>query len=223
MVAKNKQEIKSKKLFDYDLNYNKIIVGTDEAGRGCGAGGVFAGAVCFNTISEDLIEQLSILNDSKKLSKKHREEIFDIIKSETINSVVCIEVEEIERINILNASLKAMNMACSNVIAQLNQKDLQVLVDGNKLIKNFNYPQKSIIKGDSTSASIAAASILAKVSRDRYMEELDAKYPQYNWKENAGYLTKEHMSLIDKYGLSPHHRPSYLKKHFAKQEQLNLF
>lgn len=223
MVVKNKQEIKSKKLFDYDLNYNKIIVGTDEAGRGCGAGGVFAGAVCFNTISEDLIEQLSILNDSKKLSKKHREEIFDIIKSETINSVVCIEVEEIERINILNASLKAMNMACSNVIAQLNQKDLQVLVDGNKLIKNFNYPQKSIIKGDSTSASIAAASILAKVSRDRYMEELDAKYPQYNWKENAGYLTKEHMSLIDKYGLSPHHRPSYLKKHFAKQEQLNLF
>lgn len=223
MVAKNKQEIKSKKLFDYDLNYNKIIVGTDEAGRGCGAGGVFAGAVCFNTISEDLIEQLSILNDSKKLSKKHREEIFDIIKSETINSVVCIEVEEIERINILNASLKAMNLACSNVIAQLNQKDLQVLVDGNKLIKNFNYPQKSIIKGDSTSASIAAASILAKVSRDRYMEELDAKYPQYNWKENAGYLTKEHMSLIDKYGLSPHHRPSYLKKHFAKQEQLNLF
>lgn len=223
MVVKNKQKIKSKKLFDYDLNYNKIIVGTDEAGRGCGAGGVFAGAVCFNTISEDLIERLSILNDSKKLSKKHREEIFDIIKSETINSVVCIEVEEIERINILNASLKAMNMACSNVIAQLNQKDLQVLVDGNKLIKNFNYPQKSIIKGDSTSASIAAASILAKVSRDRYMEELDAKYPQYNWKENAGYLTKEHMSLIDKYGLSPHHRPSYLKKHFAKQEQLNLF
>ncbi len=223
MVVKNKQEIKSKKLFDYDLNYNKIIVGTDEAGRGCGAGGVFAGAVCFNTISEDLIERLSILNDSKKLSKKHREEIFDIIKSETINSVVCIEVEEIERINILNASLKAMNLACSNVIAQLNQKDLQVLVDGNKLIKNFNYPQKSIIKGDSTSASIAAASILAKVSRDRYMEELDAKYPQYNWKENAGYLTKEHMSLIDKYGLSPHHRPSYLKKHFAKQEQLNLF
>lgn len=223
MVVKNKQEIKSKKLFDYDLNYNKIIVGTDEAGRGCGAGGVFAGAVCFNTISEDLIKRLSILNDSKKLSKKHREEIFDIIKSETINSVVCIEVEEIERINILNASLKAMNLACSNVIAQLNQKDLQVLVDGNKLIKNFNYPQKSIIKGDSTSASIAAASILAKVSRDRYMEELDAKYPQYNWKENAGYLTKEHMSLIDKYGLSPHHRPSYLKKHFAKQEQLNLF
>ena len=223
MVVKNKQEIKSKKLFDYDLNYNKIIVGTDEAGRGCGAGGVFAGAVCSNTISEDLIERLSILNDSKKLSKKHREEIFDIIKSETINSVVCIEVEEIERINILNASLKAMNLACSNVIAQLNQKDLQVLVDGNKLIKNFNYPQKSIIKGDSTSASIAAASILAKVSRDRYMEELDAKFPQYNWKENAGYLTKEHMSLIDKYGLSPHHRPSYLKKHFAKQEQLNLF
>ncbi len=223
MVIKEGQKIKSKKLFDYDLNYKKLIIGTDEAGRGCGAGGVFAAAVCFNSISDDLIKRLSILNDSKKLSKKHREEIFDIIKSETINSVICIEVDEIERINILNASLKAMNLACSNVIAQLNSKDFHVLVDGNKLIKNFNYPQNSIIKGDGTSASIAAASILAKVSRDRYMDKLDSEFPQYNWRENAGYLTKEHMSLIDKYGLSPYHRPSYLKKHFAKQEQLNLF
>ena len=84
----------------------------------------------------------------------------------------------------------------------------------------------AILTSSSTSPLVGSstpASILAKVSRDRYMEELDAKYPQYNWKENAGYLTKEHMSLIDKYGLSPHHRPSYLKKHFAKQEQLNMF
>lgn len=223
MAVKEGQKIKSKKLFDYDLNYKKLIIGTDEAGRGCGAGGVFAAAVCFNSISDDLIERLSILNDSKKLSKKHREEIFDIIKSETINSVICIEVDEIERINILNAALKAMNLACSNVITQINSKDFQVLVDGNRLIKNFNYPQKSIVKGDATSAAIAAASILAKVSRDRYMDKLDSEFPQYNWRENAGYLTKEHMSLIDKYGLSPYHRPSYLRKHFAKQEQLNLF
>lgn len=227
MGTKKISEIKSKKLFDYDLGLNKLIVGTDEAGRGCGAGGVFAAAVCFNSVSDDLIKRLSILNDSKKLSKKHREEIFYTIKSETINSVVCIDVEEIERINILNASLKAMNIACSNVISQLQHelkyKELQVLVDGNKLIKNFEYPQQFIVKGDATSASIAAASILAKVSRDRYMDRLDEEFPQYKWNENAGYLTKEHMALIDKYGLSPYHRPSYLRKHFAKQEQLSLF
>lgn len=227
MGTKKVSEIKSKKLFDYDLGLNKLIVGTDEAGRGCGAGGVFAAAVCFNSVSDDLIKRLSILNDSKKLSKKHREEIFYTIKSETINSVVCIDVEEIERINILNASLKAMNIACSNVISQLQHelknKELQVLVDGNKLIKNFEYPQQFIVKGDATSASIAAASILAKVSRDRYMDRLDEEFPQYKWNENAGYLTKEHMALIDKYGLSPYHRPSYLRKHFAKQEQLSLF
>ena len=227
MGTKKVSEIKSKKLFDYDLGLNKLIVGTDEAGRGCGAGGVFAAAVCFNSVSDDLIKRLSILNDSKKLSKKHREEIFYTIKSETINSVVCIDVEEIERINILNASLKAMNIACSNVISQLQHelkdKELQVLVDGNKLIKNFEYPQQFIVKGDATSASIAAASILAKVSRERYMDRLDEEFPEYKWNENAGYLTKEHMALIDKYGLSPYHRPSYLRKHFAKQEQLSLF
>lgn len=224
-ITQKKQEIKSKKLFDYDLSLKKIIIGTDEAGRGCGAGGVFAAAVWFNNLTEELKQELSILNDSKKLSKKYREEIFDTIKNNTINSVVCIEVEEIERINILNASLKAMNLACTNVINQIKAKedDLLVLVDGNRLIRQFDYPQQTIIKGDGTSASIAAASILAKVSRDRYMDKLDEKYPQYKWADNAGYLTKEHMSMIDKYGVSPYHRPSYLRKHFAKQEQMSLF
>lgn len=224
-ITQKKQEIKSKKLFDYDLSLQKTIIGTDEAGRGCGAGGVFAAAVYFNNLTKDLIHELAILNDSKKLSKKHREEIFDIIQNNTINSVICIEVEEIERINILNASLKAMNLACSNVINQINttEEDLLVLVDGNRLIRQFDYPQQPIIKGDGTSASIAAASILAKVSRDRYMDKLNEEFPQYKWSDNAGYLTKEHMSLIDKYGVSPYHRPSYLRKHFAKQEQMSLF
>lgn len=224
-ITQKKQEIKSKKLFDYDLSLQKTIIGTDEAGRGCGAGGVFAAAVYFNNLTKDLIHELAILNDSKKLSKKHREEIFDIIQNNTINSVICIEIEEIERINILNASLKAMNLACSNVINQINttEEDLLVLVDGNRLIRQFDYPQQPIIKGDGTSASIAAASILAKVSRDRYMDKLNEEFPQYKWSDNAGYLTKEHMSLIDKYGVSPYHRPSYLRKHFAKQEQMSLF
>lgn len=208
-------------LFEFDNQQKKIIIGTDEAGRGPAAGGVFASAVYFKNPSIELIEQLSVLNDSKKLSAKKRESIYDIIKNETINSTVCIEVDEIEEINILNASLKAMKLACEDVISQINDKNILTLVDGNKLIKNFNYPQKYIIKGDSKSASIAAASILAKVTRDRYMEELDKKCPEYGWNSNAGYLTKEHLLAIDKYGLTKYHRPSFLKKHFEKQ--LSLF
>lgn len=221
------------KLFSFDIEQKRIVIGTDEAGRGCGAGGVFASAVCFNNRSQELMEELAELNDSKKLSAKKREALFDIINEKTVNSTICIEVEEIERINILNASLKAMRMACTDVINQLysikddsgspDKNELIILVDGNKKINNFDYSQKYIIKGDATSASIAAASILAKVSRDRYMLKLDEEFPQYKWKDNAGYLTKEHMTLIDKYGLCKYHRPSYLEKHFAKQEQLWLF
>ena len=219
------------KLFNYDSSYKKkFIIGTDEAGRGPAAGGVFASAVCFLDKSEDLIERLSILNDSKQLSKKKRESLYDIIKENSINSTTCIEVDEIERINILNASLKAMKLAVENVLSQaikkegLKNKDFLVLVDGNKIIKDFNLcEQKWVIKGDSTSASIAAASILAKVTRDRYMEKLDEEFPEYGWIKNAGYLTKEHLNAIDKYGLCKYHRPSFLNKHFAKQEQLSLF
>lgn len=221
------------KLFSFDIDQKRIVIGTDEAGRGCGAGGVFASAVCFNNRSQELMEELAELNDSKKLSAKKRESLFDIIKEKTVNSTICIEVDEIERINILNASLKAMRMACTDVINQLYpikedretlaKNEIMILVDGNKKIFNFDYSQKYVIKGDATSASIAAASILAKVSRDRYMLKLDEEFPQYKWKDNAGYLTKEHMALIDKYGLCKYHRPSYLEKHFAKQEQLSLF
>ena len=202
-------------LFEFDKNYNQIIIGTDEAGRGPGAGGVFAAAVYFNEITNGLISDLTILNDSKKLTPKKRDSIFDVIKNNTINEIICVEVDEIEKINILNASLKAMNLACSSVIMQINDKNVLTLVDGNKLIKNYDYPQEFVIKGDSKSASIAGASILAKVSRDRYMEKLHDKFPMYNWKKNAGYLTAEHLKAIDEFGLSKYHRPSFLKKHFA--------
>jgi len=210
-------------LFIHDKNRNCLVIGTDEAGRGPAAGGVFASAVYFPKITDKLLQDLSLLNDSKQLSAKKREQLFDIIKRETINSTVCIEVEEIEQINILNASLKAMKLACQNVISKLDKENLIVLVDGNKLIKDFKYPQEYIIKGDSKSASIAAASILAKVTRDRYMKELDKKYPQYCWAKNAGYLTKAHLEAIDKYGLTEYHRPSFLRKHFEKRKQLSLF
>ena len=207
----------------FDELYKCSVIGTDEAGRGPAAGGVFASAVYFPEKNSKLIEDLAILNDSKQLSANKREALYDIIKNETVNSTVCVEVEEIEKINILNASLKAMRLACNNVIQQIKSEKLIVLVDGNKLIKEFKYPQKYIIKGDSKSASIAAASILAKVTRDRYMQELDKKYPEYGWAKNAGYLTKAHLDAIDKYGLTEFHRPSFLRKHFEKQKQLSLF
>ena len=134
-------------LFTFDLNQKRVVIGTDEAGRGCGAGGVFASAVCFKERSQKLVEELAEMNDSKKLSKKKREALYDIIKDNTVNSTICIEVEEIESINILNASLKAMRLACEDVINQLYpvpeqpekllarnllaRSELMILIDGN--------------------------------------------------------------------------------------------
>jgi len=207
-------------LFDFDSNY-KAVIGTDEAGRGPAAGGVFAAAVYFPNITESLIKDLEKLNDSKKLSEKIRNNLFDIIINNSVNSIINIEVEEIEKINILNSSLKAMKLACESVISKSKISDFITLVDGNNKIREYIYPQKSIIKGDAKSASIAAASILAKVSRDRYMTELAAVYPQYGWDKNFGYLTPEHLEAIDEYGLTKFHRASFLEKHFNKQ--LSLF
>lgn len=208
-------------LFIFDKQFNKTIIGTDEAGRGPASGGVFAAAINFEDITAGLMKDLSILNDSKKLTQKKRESIFDTIKNNTNNKIVCVEVEEIEKINILNASLKAMKLACEEVNNTISKKfpsaQTITLVDGNKLIKNYSFSQEFIIKGDAKSASIAAASILAKVSRDRYMTKLHEEFPMYNWAKNAGYLTAEHIAAIDKYGLSKYHRPSFLKKHFAQQ------
>lgn len=209
-------------LFDFDKEYG-VVVGTDEAGRGPAAGGVFAAAVYFPEVTDGLIQDLARLNDSKKLSEVAREKLYDVIISNTINSVICVEVEEIEKINILNSSLKAMKLSCENVIKQAGLKDLITLVDGNKLIKNYTYPQKFIVKGDGKSASIAAASILAKVTRDRYMKQLAQEFPHYGWEKNAGYLTAAHLKAIDEYGLCKYHRPSFLRKHFEKQKQLTLF
>lgn len=209
-------------LFEFDKT-NGIVIGTDEAGRGPAAGGVFAACVYFPEVSENLIKDLSKLNDSKKLSAKARESIYDIILNSSIHSIIDIEVDEIEKINILNASLKGMKLACEEVIKKAQLDGFITLVDGNKLIKNYTYPQKFIIKGDGKSASIAAASILAKVTRDRYMTKLAEEFPQYGWAKNAGYLTAEHLKAIDTHGLSKYHRPSFLRKHFEKQKQLTLF
>lgn len=213
-------------LFEFDEQQPcKILIGTDEAGRGPAAGGVFASAVYIN--NKELEKDLGKLNDSKKLKPNVRDELYDIILNNTINSTVCIEVEEIENTNILVCSLKAMKLACENVfnhssIQPFNPSTTLTIVDGNQLIRNYNYPQKFVKKGDATSASIAAASILAKVSRDRYMEKLDMEYPQYKWKDNAGYLTKEHSEAILKYGITKYHRKSFLKNILLEAKQLSL-
>jgi len=209
------------KRFDFDLENKKdfdYIIGTDEAGRGPGAGPVFAAAVCFTSYDE----RLEKLNDSKQLSEKVREELFDVIKENSIYAIYQGSVEEIEKLNILKTSLLSMKRSCDEVISKLNSKNVLVLVDGNKLILDFKYNQRFIIKGDAKSACIAAASVLAKVSRDRFMKELDKEFPQYCWGENKGYMTKSHLDAVDKYGLCKWHRKKFFEKHFEKSQQLSL-
>ena len=200
-----------KQEFDY-------LIGTDEAGRGPGAGPVFAAAVCFTSYDE----RLEKLNDSKQLSEKVREELFEVIKQNSVYSIAQGSVEEIEQLNILRTSLLSMRICCSKVIKKINSENVKVLIDGNKTIPDFNYNQETIVKGDYKSASIAAASILAKVSRDRFMKELDKEYPQYLWSENKGYMTKSHLDAVDKYGLTKWHRKKFFERHFEKSEQLSL-
>lgn len=201
-------------LFDFDKEIKKsnninFLIGTDEAGRGPAAGGVWASAVCFK---EDIDEELfKTLNDSKKLTPKKREALYEPIKNNSYWAIKAISVEKIEEINILNASLLAMKYALEAVIEQIKDEKILTLIDGNKLIKNFSYPQKYIIKGDGTSASIAAASILAKVSRDMYMDKIHKEFPQYDWVKNKGYLTKAHIEAIQKFGTTKYHRQSFLK------------
>lgn len=209
-------------LFDEKLRADgSFLVGTDEAGRGPGAGDVVAAAVYFENLDKALMKELEKLDDSKKLSDKVKDELFDVIVENAIFEVVFGSVEEIEKTNILKTSLNCMKKACLSVISRLEGENAKVIVDGNKLIPDFPYTQQYVVKGDGKSASIAAASVLAKVSRDRYMLELDKEFPQYFWAKNKGYLTAEHLSAIDEFGVTKYHRQKFLEKHFAKQ--LTLF
>ena len=180
-----------------------LLCGADEAGRGPLAGPVYAAAVILPRGLE-----IPGLNDSKKLSEKHRETLFDQICEKAISfGIARAEVEEIEEINILNAALLAMNRA----IAQLNPQPALALIDGNKNT-GIAVPSRCVIKGDATCADIAAASILAKVSRDRYMLEVAERYPEYAFEQHKGYGTKLHYERLREYGPSPIHRPSFLRK-----------
>ncbi len=180
------------------------ICGVDEAGRGPLAGPVCAAAVILPKGAE-----IEGLNDSKKLTEKRREALFDKVKETAIAwSVAYADVAEIEEYNILNATFLAMNRAIEGLQIPADF----ALIDGNRVPKEIKIPCETVIKGDSLSMSIAAASILAKVSRDRLMLEIDAEYPMYGFAKHKGYGTAEHMELIQTYGPSKHHRPSFLKK-----------
>lgn len=181
----------------------KLVCGVDEAGRGPLAGPVCAAAVI---LPEDAV--IEGLNDSKKLSEKKREALYDVIKGKAIAFCVAYgTLEEIETLNILQATFLAMNRA----IDGLAVKPDFALIDGNRVPKDIKIPCETVVKGDGKSMSVAAASVLAKVTRDRLMLEYDKKYPEYDFKKHKGYGTKEHTELIKKYGPCEIHRMSFLK------------
>ena len=185
-----------------------LVCGADEAGRGPLAGPVCAAAV----ILPEGVE-LPGLNDSKKLTEKKREALFPLIEEKALTYAIAFaSVEEIERMNILAAALLAMDRA----IAQLSPAPELALIDGNT-VKGISVPARSVVGGDGKVAAIAAASVLAKVTRDRLMLTLAEQYPQYGFENHKGYGTKEHYAALEKYGPSPVHRMSFLKKFYAKR------
>jgi ribonuclease HII len=179
------------------------VCGVDEAGRG-----PLAGPVCAAAVMLPLGLEIPGLNDSKKLTEKKRDELYEIITGRAVSwSAAFATVEEIEEYNILNATFMAMNRA----IEKLDPAPELALIDGNRN-SGIEVPSRTIIRGDGLCASIAAASIIAKVTRDRYMYELDLKYPQYHFDKHKGYGTALHYTAIREYGPSPEHRMSFLRK-----------
>lgn len=190
-----------------------LLAGCDEVGRGPLAGDVVAAAVIL-----DPANPITGLDDSKKLTEKKREHLFEEIQTKARSWCIArASVAEIDRLNILQASLLAMSRA----VQGLHVQPEHVLVDGNKLPK-WHYSAEAVIKGDSRVAAISAASILAKVTRDREMIVLDKKYPGYGFADHKGYPTKVHMEALEKLGITPIHRTSYAPVK-AKLEQLALF
>ena len=186
----------------HDEGYG-VVCGVDEAGRGPLAGPLCAAAVI---LPRGLV--IEGLNDSKKLTEKRRESLYgEITSSAEAYGIAFASVEEIEELNILGATYLAMNRA----IAALGREIDLALIDGNRNA-GIEYPSRTVVKGDSLCASIAAASVLAKVTRDRYMTELDERYPGYGFAKHKGYGTKAHYAAIRELGASPVHRPSFLRK-----------
>lgn len=180
---------------------NFIEAGCDEAGRGCLAGSVFAAAVILPSDYDN-----HVLNDSKQLTRKKRNELREVIMQAAVAWAVGeVSPQEIDEINILRASFLAMHRA----LDQLKVRPQAIIVDGNRFTPYHDIPYTTIVKGDAKYQSIAAASILAKTFRDDYMDRLAEEYPQYHWESNMGYPTREHRAAIQQYGVTPYHRRSY--------------
>ena len=182
----------------------KIVAGVDEVGRGSLIGPVYAAAV----ILKKKVNKKK-LKDSKKLTKINRQILEKYIKKNSYWSIGSASLKEIEKLNILNASLLAMKRA----IIKLKKKPGQILIDGNKIPKIKNYNLKYVIKGDEKIPEISAASIIAKVSRDRLITKMSKKYIKYSWNKNAGYGTRSHLLAIKKFGITKHHRKTFKPIH----------
>ena len=198
MGGPKKNKKKSRKFKYYNLM--KIIAGVDEVGRGSLVGPVYAAAVILKRSINT-----KLLKDSKSLSRSKRKVLFQYIKKNSIWAIWKSSLKEIEQLNILNASLLAMKRA----IKKLKKKPSQVLIDGNKLPELKNYKLKSIIKGDQKIPSISAASIIAKVTRDKMIANLGKKFKGYKWEENFGYGTKRHFKAIKSLGITNQHRKTF--------------
>ena len=209
MTDKEKERLDNLKKFESNLykEGTKLIIGIDEAGRGPLAGPVAVGAVVMKPNSE-----LEWVNDSKKVTEKRREILFDKIKEDALAwSVQLISQQEIDELNILQATKKGLHLAVEDIINQLGTKPDIILVDALREIDTCGIPYESIIKGDATCYSISCASILAKVTRDRIMKEWDEVYPQYGFAGHKGYGTAKHIQAIKEYGPCPLHRKTFIK------------
>jgi ribonuclease HII len=198
-VGRLKKNKKKNRKFE-SQNLMKILAGVDEVGRGSLIGPVYAAAIILNKSIDR-----KLLKDSKSLSKGQREELFSYIKKNSVWAIGQSSIKEIEKINILQASLLAMKRA----ILKLKKKPTLVLIDGNKLPILNDYKLKYVIKGDQKIPCISAASIVAKVSRDRFITTLSKKLKNYGWDTNSGYGTKEHLRAIKKFGITKYHRKTF--------------
>lgn len=190
--------------FSFEDEYDAPVIGLDEVGRGPLAGPVMAAAVYIPLKNRDHAVWGSVC-DSKQISTLKRETLFPFIQSQCIYAVAAASVEEIDALNILQATFLAMRRA----VEMLPITPAHLLIDGNRTPKNWPWTSRAIVKGDTKSVSIAAASILAKVTRDRLMTELSKDYPHYAWDKNAGYGAPTHLAALDSHGITPHHRMSF--------------
>lgn len=201
--------------FSFEDMQDGPVIGLDEVGRGPLAGPVVAAAVYIPLENRHHAVWRSV-RDSKEISTLKRETLFPLIQSQCVYAVAAASVDEIDTINILQATFLAMRRA----VEMLPITPVHLLIDGNRTPKNWPWTSQSIVKGDSKSVSIAAASILAKVTRDRLMAELAKDYPHYGWEKNAGYGAPTHLAALDSYGITPHHRTSFAPVRRAQFEKV---